>query len=282
MATAVQVQYRRGTASQVAAFTGAQGEMVVDTTNQRVVVQDGTTAGGWPADISVRSAVADAAYTAKITDRQVAYTSLTTARVVTLCAAASYPVGCRLLILDESGSCSTSKTITPTAAGSDTINVGAGSATSVPINTPYGYIALESNGSNAWTVCDASAGAYGAHGESCVVQSLTQSVTLSGATTATTIAIPAESIVLAAATRVTTAVTYSGGGATWELGDTGGTANRFGSGLGNTVGTTNAGIIGPTGFYSNTTLTFTPNTGSFTAGAVRVTIFFILVTPPSS
>jgi Major tropism determinant N-terminal domain len=49
MTTAVQVQYRRGTASQVAAFSGAQGEMVVDTTNNRVVVQDGATAGGWPA-----------------------------------------------------------------------------------------------------------------------------------------------------------------------------------------------------------------------------------------
>ena len=49
MTTAVQVQYRRGTASQIAGFTGAQGEMVIDTTNNRVVVQDGATAGGWPA-----------------------------------------------------------------------------------------------------------------------------------------------------------------------------------------------------------------------------------------
>lgn len=49
MATAVQVQYRRGSATQVASFTGAQGEMVIDTTNNRVVVQDGATAGGFPA-----------------------------------------------------------------------------------------------------------------------------------------------------------------------------------------------------------------------------------------
>ncbi len=49
MTTAVQVQSRRGTAAQVAAFTGAQGEVVVDTTNNRVVVQDGVTVGGWPA-----------------------------------------------------------------------------------------------------------------------------------------------------------------------------------------------------------------------------------------
>lgn len=44
-----QLQLRRGTAVQVAAFTGAQGEVAVDTTNNRLVVQDGTTAGGFAA-----------------------------------------------------------------------------------------------------------------------------------------------------------------------------------------------------------------------------------------
>jgi hypothetical protein len=46
--TATQIQFRRGTAAQMATFTGAQGEVVVDTTNNRVVVQDGATEGGWP------------------------------------------------------------------------------------------------------------------------------------------------------------------------------------------------------------------------------------------
>ena len=49
MTTATQVQLRRGTSAQVAAFTGAQGEVVVDTTNSRAVVHDGATPGGWPA-----------------------------------------------------------------------------------------------------------------------------------------------------------------------------------------------------------------------------------------
>ncbi len=44
-----QLQLRRGTAAQLASFTGAQGEAVVDTTNNRIVVNDGSTAGGWPA-----------------------------------------------------------------------------------------------------------------------------------------------------------------------------------------------------------------------------------------
>lgn len=41
-----QLQLRRGSAAQVLSFTGAQGEIVIDTTNKRVVVQDGVTGGG--------------------------------------------------------------------------------------------------------------------------------------------------------------------------------------------------------------------------------------------
>lgn len=45
----VQLQLRRAIASAIAAFTGAAGELVADTTNNRLVLNDGTTAGGWPA-----------------------------------------------------------------------------------------------------------------------------------------------------------------------------------------------------------------------------------------
>ncbi len=44
---ATQLQIRRGTSSQVAAFTGAVGELVVNTTNDSVHVNDGSTAGGF-------------------------------------------------------------------------------------------------------------------------------------------------------------------------------------------------------------------------------------------
>ena len=99
-----QLQLRRGTATQVAAFTGAQGEVVVDTTNNRLVVQDGATAGGFAAaklsDIATttRTAVSDAAYAVLATDELVAYVALTAARTVTLCAASAYPAGARLTI----------------------------------------------------------------------------------------------------------------------------------------------------------------------------------------
>jgi len=44
---ATQLQIRRGTSAQVAAFTGAEGEVVVNTTNDSVHVNDGSTAGGF-------------------------------------------------------------------------------------------------------------------------------------------------------------------------------------------------------------------------------------------
>lgn len=48
MTTATQMQLRRGTAAQMTTFTGAQGELTADTTNNRLVLHDGTTAGGKP------------------------------------------------------------------------------------------------------------------------------------------------------------------------------------------------------------------------------------------
>jgi hypothetical protein len=46
MATALKL--RRGTTSQHSTFTGAEGELTVDTTKDTAVVHDGTTAGGFP------------------------------------------------------------------------------------------------------------------------------------------------------------------------------------------------------------------------------------------
>src|SRR6202034_3585203 len=156
MTTAVQVQYRRGTSSQVSSFTGAQGEMVVDTTNNRVVIQDGATAGGFAAAklseviTNARTQVSDGNYTALATDRTIAYITLTASRIVSLPAAASYPTGSRLLIVDESGSCSATKTLTLAANGSDLID----GASSAVMNSAYGYLAIESNGANKWTIID--------------------------------------------------------------------------------------------------------------------------------
>ena len=45
---ATQVQFRRGTTGQHSAFTGAVGEVTVDTEKKTVSIHDATTAGGFP------------------------------------------------------------------------------------------------------------------------------------------------------------------------------------------------------------------------------------------
>ena len=149
-----QVQLRRDTATNIGTFTGKNGECVVDTTNNRLVVQDGATAGGFPAAklsevvSAKRTAISDTIYTVLVSDRIVAYTSLTAARNVTLPAASAFPVGVPLWIIDESGACSGTLYIAINRAGSDTID-GANSTT---LNGAYQGTALESNGVNGWTI----------------------------------------------------------------------------------------------------------------------------------
>lgn len=43
-----QVQFRRGTTAETAVFTGAVGEVTVDTSKNTCVVHDGSLAGGYP------------------------------------------------------------------------------------------------------------------------------------------------------------------------------------------------------------------------------------------
>ena len=72
---------------------------------------------------------------------------------MTLPSAAGFPQGTPLTVLDETGACTASKSITLAAAGSDTIN----GVAAIAIVTPYGYICLQSNGANRWTVIDQAA-----------------------------------------------------------------------------------------------------------------------------
>lgn len=55
-----QLQLRRGTTAQIATFTGAQGEIVVDTDKDTIVVQDGATPGGFP--LASESTVVDGTF----------------------------------------------------------------------------------------------------------------------------------------------------------------------------------------------------------------------------
>ena len=104
-----------------------------------------------------RTAVSDANYSALVTDRLISYTALTTARVVTLPTASSFPTGTRLVVVDESGNCSRTSNISLTRSGSDTIN----GATNAMITGSYGYLAIVSNGIAQWTIVDRSTGNSG-------------------------------------------------------------------------------------------------------------------------
>lgn len=63
---ATRVQFRRGTTAEHANFTGAIGEVTVDTDKEVVVVHDGTTAGGFPVARENLSNATEASVTAKV------------------------------------------------------------------------------------------------------------------------------------------------------------------------------------------------------------------------
>lgn len=95
---------------------------------------------------------------------------------------------------------------------------------------------------------------------------------LSGASVATSIVIPARCVLLGVSTRTTAAIT---GAASYDCGPTGGSTSAYGGSLSVASGSTNIGVIGPTAFYSDTTVTLTANGGNFSGGAVRVSIQYI-------
>ena len=174
----VQVKHRRDIAANIAAFTPAQGELIVDTTNNRIIVGDGATAGGFAA--------------AK---------------------------------LSEAGA------------------------------------------------------AFGANGSALRLNVAEIALTgLSGATVTATNAIPAGALVIACAARVTTAIT---GATSFSAGYTGSTS-AFGSGLPIAAGSINNGLIGPNPFYSATNLILSATGGNFSGGAVRLSLMYLSVTPPTS
>ncbi len=234
------------------------------------------------AAVTTRTQVSDANYTVLATDRIVVITALTAARTLTLPAASAYPQGATLTVVDESGACSGTRAITVAAAGSDTIN----GAASTVLAGPYAYVALESNGSNKWTLIDGSVGtsplstaALGASGATVRFGIVEQIVsTTSGTSVSSTVAIPNRAVVFAVSSIVVTAVT---GPASFSLGVSGNTS-QFGSSLGTAKGSQNVGVIGPTAFYSATPIVLTAGgSTAFTGGAVRISIQYALFGPPT-
>jgi hypothetical protein len=121
---------------------------------------------------------------------------------------------------------------------------------------PYGYISGSREG-------------YGS------VQTALGSVTLSGATTATSNIIPAGCFVIGVATTTTTTITGASG---YTVGD-GSDADRWGDITGTAVGTnsnnTNS-TANPTGYVAAASaVTLTAKTSNFTGGVVQVVVFYL-------
>ena len=127
---------------------------------------------------------------------------------------------------------------------------------------------------NAWQ----SVSVLTANGASIGLNINEQEVVLAGATTDTTIVIPSRAVVLSVSTRTTVAIT---GAASYDCGEAGGVANKFGGTLGVALGSTNIGVIGPTAYSADTAVRLTANGGAFTGGRVRVAIQYLFFTAPT-
>ena len=96
-----------------------------------------------------RTPINDISYSAVTFDRTIAYTAISAGRNVILPPVTTFPAGIPLMIIDESGNCNTTNTITVTPnAGDSTVN---GSASFI-LSSPYAFTVLESNGANKWTI----------------------------------------------------------------------------------------------------------------------------------
>lgn len=101
---------------------------------------------------------------------------------------------------------------------------------------------------------------------------------MSGATITAGVQIPANSIVFAVGAYVETTIT---GTTSYEVGVSG-NLSQFGSGLSLPAGSNHPGLIGPMAFYAATSLILTAAGSNFTAGAVRLSIHYMLCGPSTS
>jgi hypothetical protein len=119
-----------------------------------------------------------------------------------------------------------------------------------------------------------------AHGGRVTLRAKEEELTLGGAyvETADTAFIPDRAIVLGVAARTTAAIA---GATSYGVG-TAANTTQFGDLLGIALGSTNVGVIGPAGVYADTRVRVTANGGAFTAGKVRLVVYFLEMSAPSA
>jgi len=143
-----QVQWGRGTTSQVAAYAGPQGELVLNTDDWSLQAQDGSTAGGWVIRprLNVRTVTGTGAQTVNVTDDVIAWAPASPA-AATFTLPSSPRVGerHRFKYLITSG---TYYALTIAAPAGQTIDGQA----SIALSTPYAAVECVYIGSNQWAV----------------------------------------------------------------------------------------------------------------------------------
>jgi hypothetical protein len=141
------VQWARGSTSQVGAYTGPAGELVLNTDDWSLQAQDGVTAGGWVIRplLNVRTVTGTGAQTVAVTDDLVAWAPGTPA-ATTFTLPSSPRIGQQhsFKYLATSGSF----TLTIAASAGQTID-GASTAT---LNTLYTSLHVVYIGGNQWCV----------------------------------------------------------------------------------------------------------------------------------
>ena len=119
-----------------------------------------------------------------------------------------------------------------------------------------------------------------ANGGRVTLRAKEEEVTLTGAYVETTDAafMPNRAIVLGVASRTTLAIT---GATSYGVGAAS-NSTQFGDLLGVAPGSTNIGVIGPTAIYADTRVRVTANGGGFTAGKVRLVVYFLEMSAPGA
>lgn len=105
-----------------------------------------------------------------------------------------------------------------------------------------------------------------------------EELTLTGASVTSTIVMPNRSICLGVGSRTTLAIT---GAPSYGVGISGETT-KFGGSLGVSLGSSSVGIIGPSALYADTPIIITPTSGTFSAGKVRISAWFLAFVAPTS
>lgn len=142
-----QVQWARGSTSQVAAYTGPQGELVLNTDDWSLQAQDGVATGGWVIRprLNLRTVTATGAQSVNLTDDIIAWAPPTLAAATFTLPSSPRTGELHGFKYLATGSPLPALTIAPAAGTID-------GQPQITLSEPYAYVELVYLGSNQWIV----------------------------------------------------------------------------------------------------------------------------------